>query len=184
MQQELTVFDTISHFYNNFIRTNKVKSNAYKSCLTKIETLKERINLIGMDFPDVYSFDFQTIKNEWKLLPEEVSTGVSTMGLHLEEDYRSILTYFEKDAVLKPHKHTREYEVIKVLEGAFHDLTSKQTFEKGDVFIIPKGQVHEIVTRGEECYMYILFSEDDKHLKLFHREQEIAKQQIKTKKNQ
>lgn len=182
MQQELTFSDTLSYFWNNILRTKTEQNNTYKKCLNKLDEIKLKVNMIGMDFPDIRSFDFDTKKNMWQDLPVDVCSGVSTMGLHLDGNYRSILTYFEKEAHLKPHKHSKEYEVIKVLEGSFFDLITNQTFEKGDVFIIPKGQVHEIVTKCEECYMYILFSEDEKHLHLFHKEQQRAANYIGTKK--
>ena len=181
MQQELTFSDTLHYFWHNILKSRSSKLN-YDSVINRLDQLKTKVNMIGMEFPDIESFDFDTIKDEWIQLPRDVSSGVSTMGLHLEKDYRSILCHFQKNAHIKPHKHSKEYEVIKVLEGACFDMVTKQIFEQGDVFIIPKGQVHEIVTRGEECYMYILFSSSSEHLHLFHKELDQVKQGLKKEK--
>jgi len=141
-----------------------------------------RLNQIGMDFPDIRSIDFNTVKNQWRDLPTDVSTGVSTMGLHLQEDYRSILTFFKPEGEIKAHKHNHEYEIMRILEGTCYDTLTNQKLETGDIYIIPKGQAHHIITKEEECYLYILFA--DKHdVHVLNREQRVAVKEMHRKKS-
>ena len=46
---------------------------------------------------------------------------------------------------------------------------------KGDVYVIPKGKTHNIVTGNNECYLYTLFTSDKKYLKIPHEESTNAK---------
>lgn len=156
-------------------------SLVYTEAQESIDRVYAKVNYVGMEFPDVHSFDFQVVKNEWNQLPEAVSHGVSTMGLHIEDDYRSLLVHYTADAYITPHVHSKEWEIIKVLEGECYDLISNTTIAKGDTYIVPKGHRHHIVSKTEECYMYILFTEDSKHLIIPHEEPDIAVRMIKNK---
>ena len=99
------------------------------------------------------------------------------MGLHLSDEYRSILTYYSKNAYICPHLHSKEWEVIKILEGTAYDKISGVALSQGDIYVIPKGVAHHVIT-DEECYMYILFTSHKEFLKIPHTEPDIAKQFI------
>ena len=157
--------------------TNK-KSARYQEACDSLSRVREIVSNITMDYPDVSSKDIETVKNQWIELADPIGKGVHTMGLHLEDDYRSILVHYQPDSFLAPHFHSKEWEIIMVLDGECQDLSTRTTLKKGDVYVIPKGAVHHVVTKDSECYMYIMFSDDQRHLKISDREKEIAKQLI------
>ena len=167
--------NSIQRFWN-IIKGVETEST-YAEATNALLRVENVIQQIKADFPNVTSFDFKTVKNKWTDLPAEVSQGVSTMGLHLSEEYRSILTYYSANSYIAPHTHSNEWEVIKVLEGSAYDTISKVTLNKGDIYIIPKGVAHH-VTSENECYMYILFTSHKEFLKIPHTEPDIAKRFI------
>lgn len=127
-----------------------------------LKRVKNKVNRIGMNFPDVTSFDFDLEKYSFRELPESIARGVRTMGIHLEEDYRSLIVTFDSDSFLSPHFHSEEIEAIQVLDGEILDKVTCTIYERGDAFIIPKGQLHEIVTLQNSSIMFIVFSRDEK----------------------
>ena len=155
------------------VKDDTTYAEATKSLL-RVENV---IQQLAMSFPDVTSFDLAMVKNQWNDVPSEVSQGVSTMGLHLSDEYRSILTYYTANAYIAPHLHSTEWEIIKILEGEAHDTISNVTLKKGDIYIIPKGVAHHVISE-EECYMYILFTTHKEFLKIPHTEPDIARQFI------
>jgi quercetin dioxygenase-like cupin family protein len=158
----------------NFLNICGVNKD-YLQAKRALKKAEENINKICMIFPDVSSFDFQLEKNQWTTLPEGVATGVKTMGIHIGDDYRSILVHYEPDSFILPHYHSNEYEVLKIVEGQAKNLINGEIYERGDVVLIPKNKLHHIVTLEEECYMYILFTEYSEYLKLPHNEEEFVK---------
>ena len=158
----------ISNIFNT--KGNEDYLNAKKA----LKRAEEKINKVCMVFPDVSSFDLKIEKNIWTKLPEDVATGVQTMGIHMGDDYRSILCHYKPNSFLLPHFHSKEYEVIKIVEGCAKNISNGEIYERGDIVLIPKNILHHIVTEDKECYMYILFTEYSEYLKLPHNEEEFA----------
>ncbi len=150
----------------------------YDLTMEKLNRIYKQVNKVSMEFPDIHSFDFQVLKNIWKELPEEAANGVDVMGLHIEDDYRSVICHYGIDSSINPHRHNKEWEIIQILEGWCIDQITKTKLVKGDIYIIPKGMEHHIVTLDEECYMYILFTEHSEHLVIPHTEPDLAKKFI------
>ena len=165
----LTMFDLVF--------TNK-KSKSYKQALDSLSRINDIVSNITMDFPDVSSIEIETRKNKWVSLSEEVAKGVHTMGLHLDEDYRSLLIHFQKDSTMKPHFHSKEWEILMVVEGEAKDISTDTILKRGDVYIIPRNAVHHLVTTTKECYMYVMFSSNKHNLKISDSDKEIAKRLI------
>lgn len=154
----------------------------YDNAVKSLNKIYKQVNRIGMKFPDVHSFDFEVVKNTWKPLPTDVATRVETMGLHIEDNYRSVICHYGTFAEILPHKHSNEWEIIQVLEGSIYDTFTDTTLQKGDVYIIPRGMEHHIISKEEECYMYILFTEHKEHLVIPHTEPNLAKEFISKRK--
>ena len=57
-------------------------------------------------------------------------------------------------------------------------MSNGETYERGDIVLIPKNKLHHIITEDSECYMYILFTEYSEYLKLPHNEEEFAMTQL------
>ena len=164
-------------FFKNIFNTIK-SNNDYLEAKRALKKAEEALNKVYMIFPDVSSFDFNLVKNKWSELPEDVATGVQTMGIHIGDDYRSLLVHYQPNSFILPHYHSSEYEVIKIVEGSVKNISNGELYERGDVVLIPKNKLHHIVTEGEECYMYILFTEHSEYLKLPHNEEEFAITQL------
>lgn len=127
-----------------------------------LNRVQSKINRIGMNFPDISSFDFKLERYVFKKLPFSVSKGVRVMGIHLEEDYRSLVASFNLNSYILPHTHSSEIEVIQVLEGEIKDEVLCLVYEKGDIVKINKNQLHHITTGNKRSILYITFSENEK----------------------
>lgn len=144
------------------MRENVIKSDnipqEYYIAAQALKRIRNKIDRIGMEFPDINSFDFKLEKGIFKKLPEEVSEGVETMGLRICNDYRSMLVTYSEYGYIKPHYHSKEYEIIHILEGEVVDKVSCVVYEEGDIIKINKNQLHHIVAGDGKCIMHIVFS--------------------------
>lgn len=149
-------------------------SPTYAEAVNSLRRIEESISKIKTSITNVDATDFNVVKNQWTDLPADISERVSVMGLHLGDDYISLLGYYTPNATVKPHQHKNEWEVIKILEGEAYDKTNNIKLTKGDVYIIPRNKIHNIVTKDSECYLYALFTSDKKYLKIPHTESDAA----------
>lgn len=160
--------------------TNK-KSDSYQEAVESLSRVNSIVSNITMDYPDVSSREIKTRKNQWTELLHPVGNGVHTMGLHVGEDYKSLLVHYNSDSEMHPHFHSKEWEIIMILDGECIDVSTDAKLTKGDVYIIPRNAIHHVITNDKECYMYVMFSSNKHNLKISDSEKEIAKQLIGTK---
>tara|TARA_R110000737_G_C14589491_1_gene487234 strand:+ start:864 stop:1394 length:531 start_codon:yes stop_codon:yes gene_type:complete len=165
----LTIFDVLF--------TNK-KSKVYQDARDSLDRVKDIVTKIQIDYPDIKTKEIATIKNKWVSLSDPIGFGVHTMGLHLNSDYRSLLVHYEANGHMSPHFHSKEWEMISIIEGSIEDKSTGTVLIKGDVYIIPKGAIHSLETIGKECYMYVMTSSHPKHLKISDTDKETAKKLI------
>ena len=161
----------------DIIFSNK-KSNTYKEAVDSLSRIKDIVTNISVQFPDVSSKDIKTIKNKWIELGEPIAKGIHTMSLHTNTEYKSLLVHHTKNSQSSPHFHSKEWEIITILDGECSDESTNVKLKKGDVYIIPKGALHNITTKDSECYIYTMFSSNKQHLKISDSDKEIAKQLI------
>jgi len=157
--------------------TNK-KSSKYQEALDSISRISSIVNNVTMEYPDVSSKEIKTVQNHWLELTHPIGKGVHVMGLHSGDDYKSLLLHYQRDSYISSHFHSKEWEVVMVLDGKCIDESTGTVLTKGDVYIIPRNAVHNIKTGSNECYMYVMYSSNKKHLKISEDEQEIAKRLI------
>ena len=156
--------------------THKKYTDAIE-CLNRAEYCMDRI---GIEFSDQDSYNLPLVKNKWVTIAKKNAIGVHKMGIHMGRNYWSILTYIEENGYINPHIHTKDYEIIKMIEGKMKGMVTGKVFKRGDTFIIPKGRVHHLMAEDGECYMYMLFTKNSRNLKLPHQETEFVEEQIKS----
>ncbi len=178
MNKHITKLKTL---VSSLLGTNLVE---YDRVMESLNSIYKTVHKIGIQFHDVHSFDFKIVKNVWKPFPDGYSTNVETMGLHIEDDYRSTLTHYGVNGEVKPHLHSKEWEIIQILEGGCYDTHTDTKLTKGDIYIIPIGMEHHIITTDVECFMYVLYTEHKEHLIIPHTEPDLAKKFIAGKKLQ
>ena len=150
----------------------------YAHAVTSLLDVEDKIAKISIIAPDINFKNLEITKNFWTDLPADVATGISCMALHIDENYMSLLAYYLPNSRIEQHVHINEWEVIKILEGSAYDETNDVQLNKGDVYVIPKGKTHNIITKNNECYLYTLFTGDKKYLKIPHEESDNAKSYI------
>ncbi len=156
----------------------KHKNPVYEEAIASLDRVKDIVSKIEVTSPNVASQEIEIVKNKWVPISEPIGNGVHTMGLHLEDDYKSLLVHYQKNSWTSKHLHSKEWEILMVLDGEIEDNTTGIILKKGDVYIIPRNAVHNIITRDSECYLYVMFSSDQHNLKITGSEREFAKQMI------
>jgi len=164
--------ESIKTFWNNL--TGIKGNDTYAEAVSSLIRVENAIAKISASITNIESSEFNVIKNQWVDLPEHMSSGVSVMGLHIDKDYTSLLGYYMPNSFVKPHQHKTEWEIVKILEGTAYDKTNDILLTKGDVYIIPRNKIHNIITLDKECYLYALFTSDKKYLKIPHTESDAA----------
>lgn len=167
-----------------FFFGERASGKSHKKYVKAVECLDRAeycINNIGIEFPNQDSYSLQLIKNTWVEMDDKDTTGVRKMAIHMGNDYWSLITHIEKGGSINPHIHKTQYEVIKMIEGRMKEMITGKIFERGDVFVIPKGKAHHIVALDDECYIYNLYTEDERNLKLPHQETDFLEKKIHSK---
>jgi quercetin dioxygenase-like cupin family protein len=123
--------------------------------LTKIINKVERS---GIEFPSIKSTNFDLEKYSPTSLSEDISNNVRLMGVHIDNDYRSMMAYFEPGSYIKPCLHPDEVIVFQVLKGEIIENVSCEIYEEGDTFVVKKNQLHEIIAETKAT-VFMTFSD-------------------------
>lgn len=148
----MSLFDKI---FNN--ENSETYLNA-KNCLNKI---KERINDFADVYPDITPYELIFIKDKWVDLPLSIGIGVSVMGLEVNDNFISALTYFKKNGYLLPHEHPNTFEKNKVIKGEIYNKASGITYKEGDSFILTNNEKHYLFANKETQLLSVLSNNED-----------------------
>lgn len=168
----------ISFLGKFFVGWSNKSHKKYVEAVKCLDRAEYCINNIGVEFPDHDSYEFPLIKNVWTEATDKNSRGVRKMAIHIGSDYWSVITHVEQGGYVNPHTHSNQFEVIKIIEGKMKEKITGKMFERGDIFVIPKGKAHHLVSVGGECYLYMLYTEDEKNLVLPHQETDLLDEKI------
>ena len=150
----------------------------YINAKSSIDRVCGLLSKITVDLPDVSSQDIYIVKNKWVEISKDIGEGVHSMGLHESSEYNSMLLHYTKGGWMYPHFHSKEWEVIMILDGTCIDKETGERLNKGDIYIIPRNTLQHIVAEDSECYMYIMFSHNRHNLKITESDKHLANQLI------
>ena len=158
-KKDLTIFDIIF--------TNK-KSKTYNEAVESLTRVKDIITNTTMDFPDVSSKDIQTLKNKWTELEDPIGNGIHTMGLHKGKDYKSLLVHHQENSFSAQHFHSKEWEVITILDGQCYDKTTNTKLNNNKSNYIKIG-IPAGSTRASTGYTFLnIQKQADEYMKMLN----------------
>lgn len=144
--------------------SNNENYNIAKNSLSRV---KNRLSDFIDNFPDVTIPEILYMNQKWFTLPENLGTGVSVLGLDVNENYSSLLVYYDSKGFLTPHSHDKDFELNKIIKGSITNKITGECFETGDTFIIDKKERHYLKA-NEETFVYCLITPNEEFLDVPH----------------
>ena len=159
------------------------RNDTYIKARAGLDSIDAKLSgTINLEFGNgVTSSELVHTKNEWNVIPDNLGKNVKSMGLHLGDDYNSMLLHYDKDGSLDEHYHNDEYQIVQVLSGQLKDTISDTIINKGEVFITPPRQRHHLINTADESYVYMMMSSDGSKLKISEDDLKMSKLIVKTK---
>lgn len=110
-------------------------------------------------YPSVNIFDCE-FPMVWKTFDEDHTNGgkIAIMGLTQDDTERTFITFFEKGAILKGHRHSDATQTIEVINknGILIDTVTGKKADHLNPLFIGDTEPHQI--RAEtDCYLIVYF---------------------------
>lgn len=134
------------------------KNDNFNKARHNLKEIKKRFDGFIIDFPDVTPNEMAYINNEWVKLPKAISKGVEVMILNLGNNKESILTSYEPNSYVIPHKHN-EYEFGTIIKGNLINKLNNQVFVEGDEYSFKPSQMHQFSSNDTGCLVYSALSD-------------------------
>lgn len=135
----------------------------YIMAKNSLSRVKDKLSDIIDNFPDVTIPEILYFDHKWSKLPETLGTGVSVLGLEMNENYSTLLAYYKPKAFLAPHTHVNDFELNKIIKGSLTNKITGERFETGDTFIIDKNERH-FLSSNEETFVYCVITPSEEYL--------------------
>ena len=130
------------------------KNDNYSKAKFGLSNIKKKFDGFVISFPDVTPNEIMFIKEKWEILPKSISKGVKIMALKFVDDCKCLLTSYESNSYIKPHRHNEEYEHGLILKGELIDKFSDISYGVGDSYIIEPNQIHYLSSSINGCIVY------------------------------
>lgn len=120
-------------------------SESFTEAKTQLSRLKNQITNVNVVINDNHS-NLVFIKNKWQVLPNDMGENVRFVALQTGEDYNLVLCDMAKNGSIYNHKHTKNYEVARVIDGVVKLIhNNEETFlYPGDEVKFKYGENHSL----------------------------------------
>ena len=138
-------------FWNKLTNFFTIKdSENYCAAIDKMSLIRDNISDVLVVMPDVTVAELVFVRDKWQELPSNLGLNVRVMGLHITKDIKTILTEFMGNSEIYGHEHTKNHELIHVLDGSIDIMINNQklTLNENDMFIIYKNELHSIISNS------------------------------------
>lgn len=139
------------------------KNDNYSKAKSGLSNIKKKFDGFVLSFPDITPDEIMFVKEKWETLPKSFSKGVKIMALRFREDCKCLLTSYDSDSYIKPHRHTDEYEHGVILKGQLIDKFRNLSYNVGDSYVIEPNKIHYLSSTVEGCLVYSQLSHNKIH---------------------
>lgn len=143
-----------------FDRFFPAKNENYDKAKKNLKEVKKKFDGFVMSFPDITTQEIILIKDKWETLPKQISKGVEVMAVKATKEYKSLVSHYERNAYILPHRHSNLYEFGKIMAGQIQDRFTGKIYKKGDEYKFNPNQPHYLNTNGNECVVYSILTEN------------------------
>lgn len=134
------------------------KNENYRKAKNGLRNIKEKFDGFVIAFPDVTPNEIRFVMEKWEDLPKNISNGVKIMALNLIDNYKTLLTSYESNSYIMPHKHSDEYEHGMILKGELVDKFTGVRYKVGDRYQFKPNQIHYLCSTNRGCLVYSTLS--------------------------
>lgn len=134
------------------------KNENYDKAKSSLKNIKKKFDGFVISFPDITPNEIMFIKDKWEELPKTISKGVKIMALNFIDDYKTLLTSYNANSYIMPHKHHEEYEHGVILKGELIDKFSGKHYKIGDTYQFSPNQIHYLSSTQKGCLVYSTLS--------------------------
>lgn len=136
------------------------KNENYDKAKSSLSEIKKRFDGFVISFPDVTPNEIMLIKEKWEVLPKSISKGVKIMALNFIDNYKTLLTNYDANSYIMPHKHDNEYEYGYIVKGELIDKFTGQKYIVGDRYKYNPNETHYLSSTNKGCLVYSTLTTD------------------------
>lgn len=134
------------------------KNENYVKAKSSLQGIKEKFDGFVITFPDVTPNEIMFIIEMWEELPKSIASGVKIMALNFIDNNKSLLTSYNANSYIMPHKHLTECEYGVVLKGELVDKFTGKVYKVGDRYVFIENQIHYLSSTQRGCLVYSTLS--------------------------
>ena len=135
------------------------KHDNYQNAKNRIKKVKESFDGFVLAFPDVTSDEIMFIKDKWETLPNKIARGVKIMALKFNNNFKTLLTEYDSNSYIMPHKHLIEYEIGVVIKGSVRNNLTGHIYNEGDTYKFSPNEVHYLYSK-KGCLVHSVLTPD------------------------
>jgi quercetin dioxygenase-like cupin family protein len=139
------------------------KNENYSKAKSGLGNIKKKFDGFVLSFPDITPDEIMFVKEKWETLPKSISKGVKIMALRFREDCKCLLTSYDSNSYIRPHRHTEEYEHGVILKGQLIDKFRNISYTVGDSYVIEPNKIHYLSSTVDGCLVYSQLSQNKVH---------------------
>jgi len=150
------------------------KNDNYNKAKSSLKQIKRKFDGFVLSFPDVTPDEIMFIKEKWEELPKTIGKGVKIMAINLVDGCKSLITSYNPNSYITPHKHVNEFEYGLILKGSLTNRLTGIEYNVGDEYKFYPNEAHYLISKSNGCLVYSALS-DDKDFKLAPLKKKILK---------
>ena len=134
------------------------KNENYYKAILGLANVKKSFDGFVIAFPDITPNEIMFVKEKWEELPKSISNGVKIMALSFIDDYKTLLTSYNPNSYIMPHKHDDEFEYGLIIKGELIDKFTGNRYKVGDRYEFEPKQLHYLCSTQRGCLVYSTLS--------------------------
>ena len=143
---------------NIFDRFFPEKNENYSKAKRGLQSIKEKFDGFVIAFPDITPNEIRFVMEKWEELPKNMAKGVKIMALNFINNRKTLLTSYNPNSYIIPHKHNKEYEHGIVLKGELIDKFTGKRYKAGEKYHFKPKQTHYLSSSQRGCLVYSTLS--------------------------
>lgn len=145
----------MKNFFHTFFPE---KNENYTKAINGLANVKKTFDGFVIAFPDITPNEIMFVKEKWEELPKNIANGVKIMALSFINDYKTLLTSYNPNSYIMPHKHDEEYEYGLVVKGELIDKFTGNRYKAGDRYEFEPNRLHYLCSTQRGCLVYSTLS--------------------------
>jgi hypothetical protein len=149
------------NIFNSFLRE---KNDNYNKAKLGLKNVKRKFDGFVISFPDVTPNEIMFVKDKWETLPKNLANGVKIMALSFKNGLKSLITSYQPNSYIMPHRHINEFEIGVILKGSLIDKFNGKTYNVGDKYKFSPNELHYLLSTKDGCVVHSALTSDYEYL--------------------